>query len=67
MHLGDLIGDDIRGTVFLEIPFRENLEIPKEILDFAEKNEVYIRDVKGNIYSNQKLTQIGFDRLICKD
>lgn len=42
-------GSSIQGTLFLEVPVQTK-SIPQKIIDFAEDNNVLIRNVNGTIY-----------------
>jgi RHS repeat-associated protein len=46
---GSLAGQELRGSLYLEVPIQVN-PIPKKVLDAAAKSRVIIRDVSGREY-----------------
>jgi hypothetical protein len=48
-----LIGKKLNGYQFLEVPVQQ-LAVPEEILQYAKIRDVFIRDITGHIYSNNR-------------
>ena len=47
----ELNGDNVlRGQMILEVPVQKKAEIPPNVLDYAKKKAIIIRDVNGKIY-----------------
>ena len=47
----ELNGDNVlRGQMILEVPVQE-AKIPPNVLEYAKKNDIIIRDVNGKIYN----------------
>ena len=47
----ELNGDNVlRGQMILEVPVQKKAEIPSNVLDYAKKKAIIIRDVNGKIY-----------------
>ncbi|MFD1428614.1 hypothetical protein, partial [Kroppenstedtia sanguinis] len=44
----DLAGDTLEGRMFLEVPVQKK-PVPKEVLEYAKKNRITIRDEKGKV------------------
>ena len=42
-------GRDLKGQMILEVPVQE-ANIPPNVLEYAKKNDIIIRDVNGKIY-----------------
>ena len=48
----ELNGDNVlRGQMILEVPVQKKAEIPPNVLDYAKKKAIIIRDVNGKIYN----------------
>lgn len=46
-----LNGDNVlRGQMILEVPVQKKADIPPNVLKYAKKNDIIIRDVNGKIY-----------------
>ena len=43
-------GNVLKGQMILEVPVQK-AEIPPNVLDYAKKNDIIIRDVNGKIYN----------------
>ena len=43
-------GRDLKGQMILEVPVQK-AEIPPNVLEYAKKNDIIIRDVNGKIYN----------------
>ncbi len=46
---GALAGQELRGTLYLEVPIQVN-PVPKRVLDAAAESGVRIRDASGRVY-----------------
>ena len=47
----ELNGENVlRGQMILEVPVQKKAEIPPNVLDYAKKKAIIIRDVNGKIY-----------------
>ena len=47
----ELNGDNVlRGQMILEVPVQKKAEIPPNVLDYAKKKAIIIRDVNEKIY-----------------
>ena len=47
----ELNGDNVlRGQMILEVPVQKKADIPPNVLEYAKKNDIVIRDVNGKIY-----------------
>ena len=47
----ELNGDNVlRGQMILEVPVQKKAEIPPNVLDYAKKKAIIIRDGNGKIY-----------------
>lgn len=48
----ELNGDNVlRGQMILEVPVQKKADIPPNVLEYAKKNDIIIRDVNGKIYN----------------
>ena len=48
----ELNGDNVlRGQMILEVPVQKKAVIPPNVLDYAKKKAIIIRDVNGKIYN----------------
>ena len=48
----ELNGDNVlRGQMILEVPVQKKADIPPNVLEYAKKNDIVIRDVNGKIYN----------------
>ena len=43
-------GNVLKGQMILEMP-KQEAEIPPNVLEYAKKNDIIIRDVNGKIYN----------------
>jgi len=44
-------GNILDGQMILEVPVQKKADIPPNVLDYAKKNDIIIRDVNGKIYN----------------
>ena len=48
----ELNGDNVlRGQMILEVPVQKKAEIPPNVLDYAKKHYIKIRDIKDKYYN----------------
>ena len=43
-------GNVLNGQMILEVPVQKKADIPPNVLKYAKKNDIIIRDVNGKIY-----------------
>lgn len=44
-------GNILDGQMILEVPVQKKADIPPNVLEYAKKNDIIIRDVNGKIYN----------------